>query len=56
MLALTVKVGHSVKVGETTVYVVRLKPDGVILSFDAPPEVRIVRDDAKVREPKVQVQ
>lgn len=56
MLALTIKVGHSVQVGETTVYVVRLKPDGVILSFDAPPEVRIVRDDAKVREPKVQVQ
>lgn len=56
MLALTVKVGHSVQIGETTVYVVRLKPEGVILSFDAPPEVRIVRDDAINREPKVQVQ
>lgn len=52
MLALTIKVGHSVQVGETTVYVVRFKPDGVILSFDAPPEVRIVRDDARNKEPK----
>lgn len=52
MLALKIKVGRSVKVGEATVYVVRLKPDGVVLSFDAPPGVRIVRDDAKNKEPK----
>ena len=52
MLALTIKVGHSVKVGETTIHVVRLKPDGVILAFDAPDEVQIVRDDAKSKERK----
>jgi sRNA-binding carbon storage regulator CsrA len=41
-----------VKVGESTVHVVRLKPDGVILAFDAPDEVPIVRDDAKSKERK----
>jgi sRNA-binding carbon storage regulator CsrA len=52
MLALTVKLDHSVKIGDTTVYVVRLKDNGVVLAIDAPPDVPIIRDDAKCREPK----
>jgi len=52
MLALTVKTGHSVQIGNTTVHVVRLKDNGVVLAIDAPPNVPIVRDDAKSREPK----
>lgn len=43
-------------IGETVVTIVKVSGDKVTLGIDAPPEVRIVRDDAKVREPKVQVQ
>lgn len=48
MLSLTVKVGHTLKIGDATVCVVRLKAGGVVLGIDAPPDVKVVRDDAIV--------
>lgn len=58
MLVIEMKRGDGVEIGDgVKVRILRVRKNGKIkIGIDAPPEVRIVRDDAKVREPKVQVQ
>lgn len=56
MLVLSRKAQEAIQAGTVTITVLEIRGDKVKLGIDAPDEVRIVRDDAKVREPKVQVQ
>ncbi|WP_461522008.1 carbon storage regulator [Porticoccus sp.] len=52
-LALSVRKGHSVTIGDDIVVTCIDANRGVArLLFDAPRDVRIIRDDAKVRVPK----
>ena len=52
MLVLTLHVGHSLQIGRATVILDRIDYGKVRLAIDAPPEVRILRDDAKDKTPK----
>lgn len=48
MLALTVKTGHSVAIGDNIkVQVVEVRPGRVRIAFDVPDSVTVLRDDAK---------
>jgi len=53
MLVLSRRIGDVVQIGETIrVVVVEIRGEVVRLGFEAPPDVQIMRDDAKNREPK----
>lgn len=51
MLVLTRKEGERVRIGpDTVVTVVRIRPDGrVVLGFESPPKVRIVRTELEAQ-------
>ncbi|WP_417459089.1 carbon storage regulator [Kordiimonas sp.] len=46
MLVLTRKEGQSITAGDVTVHVRRISGNSVSIGVDAPPTVRILRDDA----------
>ena len=50
MLSIAVREGGSVKIGEATIFVRKIKGSMVHLAIGAPSYVRIVRDDAKKKE------
>lgn len=53
MLVLTRKTNQKIYIGDCIVLtVVQIGPDAVRLGFVAPPDVAIVRDDARKQEPK----
>lgn len=52
MLVLSRKAQEAIQAGSITITVVEIRGDKVTIGITAPPEVRIVRDDAKNKEPK----
>ena len=53
MLVLTRRAGESFRIGESTVTITRVGSDGRIrVGIDAPVNVPIVRDDARLTEPR----
>jgi carbon storage regulator len=54
MLVLGRKLNQQVVINDDiTITVCRIRGDKVVLGIDAPPEVSVVRPDAKNKEPKV---
>ena len=53
MLVLTRRKGQRIEIGpHITVHVIAVEGGLVRIGIEAPPEVSILRDDAKVREPR----
>lgn len=53
MLVLTRKVGGKIQIGDNiTIALLELHTTSARIGIEAPPEVRVVRDNAKNQEPK----
>lgn len=53
MLTLTHTKGQSIKIGDNiTIIIQQTSQQGVVVSYDAPRDVQIIRHNAKVRAPK----
>jgi carbon storage regulator CsrA len=52
MLLIRRRTNESLRIGQATVKILRIRGGLVTLGIDAPPEIQIVRDDARDTTPK----